>query len=229
MSLSFVNKSFMVRKTAIEMLQDRGYEGIDPGSNRHISDIAGDSLDIFRSEYQGNPLGWSFSCAHRSRVAQTGGNPSHKEVILVRNVRSFNREVVDTIRSDINERTSCQYDRLICIIHGDERSDPSAPTKTYVTAADKIRRTHGIVIETFLSTNLLINISKHVLVPRHVLLSREEKAAMAQQYKVTDAQIPIIEYADPMARYLGLLPGDVVIITRPSETAGKYVSYRICR
>jgi DNA-directed RNA polymerase subunit H (RpoH/RPB5) len=31
-----------------------------------------------------------------------------------------------------------------------------------------------------------------------------------------------------VARILGLLPGDIVKILRPSPSAGEYISYRIC-
>ena len=45
--------------------------------------------------------------------------------------------------------------------------------------------------------------------------------------KINDAGIPKILSTDPMAKYLGLKRGDIVKIIRDSETAGKYVTYRI--
>lgn len=86
----------------------------------------------------------------------------------------------------------------------------------------------GFLIEHFRDAELLVNITEHKLVPKHLPLSQDDKAALLKRYKLKESQLPRIQKSDPVARYYGLKQGDVVKIIRPSETAGKYITYRIC-
>ena len=82
-------------------------------------------------------------------------------------------------------------------------------------------------IEIFTLGELVVNITEHELVPKHLLLSPVEKEMLLKRYKIKEHQLPKILVTDPVARYLGLKRGDVVKIERVSETAGKYITYRI--
>ncbi|WLF79310.1 DNA-directed RNA polymerases II 24 kDa polypeptide (RNA polymerase II subunit 5) [Lodderomyces elongisporus] len=83
-------------------------------------------------------------------------------------------------------------------------------------------------IETFQETDLIVNITHHELVPKHIKLNREEKKELLERYRLKESQLPRIQREDPVARYLGLKRGEVVKIIRRSETSGRYASYRIC-
>ena len=70
------------------------------------------------------------------------------------------------------------------------------------------------------------NIFKHELVPKHEILPREEAKELLEKYRVKPYQLPHIRASDPAAIAIGARSGDILKITRKSQTAGKYVSYR---
>ena len=98
----------------------------------------------------------------------------------------------------------------------------------FARSAVKEMAMHGYKVEYFKDSELLVDITEHKLVPEHVVLTNNQKQELLSRYKLKPSQLPRIQLYDPIARYFGLKHHQVVKIIRPSETAGRYVTYRIC-
>jgi DNA-directed RNA polymerase subunit H (RpoH/RPB5) len=84
-------------------------------------------------------------------------------------------------------------------------------------------------LQIFLMKELMYNPMKHELVPKHKKISEEEvKKLMEDMNLKSKAQLPFIQRQDIIARWLGLQSGEIVRITRYTETSGKYYFYRCC-
>ena len=72
-----------------------------------------------------------------------------------------------------------------------------------------------------------VDVSKHVLIPKHVVLSQNEKADLLTRYNITVASLPRILTIDPAIVSLSAKEGDVIKIQRKSPTAGESTFYRV--
>jgi len=72
-----------------------------------------------------------------------------------------------------------------------------------------------------------VNILDHVLVPRHRILSTEEKEALLKKYDIKPSQLPKMLNSDPVAIAIGAKPGDIVEVVRKSPVAGETLAYRV--
>ena len=87
----------------------------------------------------------------------------------------------------------------------------------------------GILIVVQSIKRLQFNILDHVLVPPHRVLSKDEVDTVKTKYNIMDdAQFPDISRFDPVAQIIGIRPGQVCEIIRPSKTAISAYYYRIC-
>lgn len=70
------------------------------------------------------------------------------------------------------------------------------------------------------------SIFDHELVPKHILLSKEEAEQLLKTHKIKPYQLPKIKDTDPAVKALGAKPGDIIKIIRKSPTAGVAEYYR---
>ncbi len=76
---------------------------------------------------------------------------------------------------------------------------------------------------------LQFNILNHSLVPKHIILNNEEKDEFYKKYNImNDKQIPEISRFDPVSQVIGMIPGNICKIIRPSKTAITTNYYRLC-
>lgn len=68
--------------------------------------------------------------------------------------------------------------------------------------------------EYFYLEKLLINITKHKFVPKHIRLSEEERDKIVAQYNTGIENFPQILDTDPIARYYNFKPGELIKIER---------------
>jgi DNA-directed RNA polymerase subunit H len=68
---------------------------------------------------------------------------------------------------------------------------------------------------------------EHKMVPSHELVKEDELKKILSDYNIEKEQMPKIRESDPAARAIQANVGDVVRITRESQTAGKAIFYRL--
>lgn len=101
--------------------------------------------------------------------------------------------------------------------------------EAFHTAAMNALASKSLHVSFFQAHTIVNNPMEHVLVPKHELVPTTEHPELLAKGKMKKANLPLIKFhQDMIARVMGLLPGDIVKITRPSPSAGEYISYRVC-
>uniref|UniRef100_A0A915Q2X9 DNA-directed RNA polymerases I, II, and III subunit RPABC1 n=1 Tax=Setaria digitata TaxID=48799 RepID=A0A915Q2X9_9BILA len=200
-------KLWRVRKTIMQMCHDRGYlvtqEELDQ------------TLENFKETFGDKP-----SERHPSRNELTvlvahNDDPTDQMFVFFPEDSKIGIKTIKAICQQMQEQA---ITRAIIVVQAG--MTPSAK-QAIADMAPKY------TLEQFLEAELMVNITEHELVPEHVVMTNEEKNELLARYKLKDTQLPRIQQSDPVARYFGLRRGQVVKIIRPSETAGRYITYRL--
>lgn len=82
-------------------------------------------------------------------------------------------------------------------------------------------------IEIFKKIELMMNLVDHMYIPKHILLTDEEKNIFYKEYNVSNEQMQKISIFDPVSRYYNAKKNDIFRIIRSSDITGTTFSYRL--
>lgn len=133
--------------------------------------------------------------------------------------KTFGKKDLVNVREFINENYAKNDINVIIIL----QEKPTAQINKELTLEEYKN------FEFFLAKQLMINITKHVRVPKHEIVSKEELEKVLEKFQANINQLPKILSTDPVAKYYGMKPGDVCKIKRNSPMTGETYYYRLVR
>jgi DNA-directed RNA polymerase subunit H (RpoH/RPB5) len=209
------------RLTILDILESRGYDttayrNIAPAQILTLAEANSRSLDIFVPKRTEVAEGEIEAPCNRAVVAHFLTSS-----IKGRLAGSFRQEIYEPM--DPTGNNDIKEDDDLIVIMNEPYVDAFDKTSLEMWQQKKVRMVF------FHIKSLVVNPARHVLVPPHRKLTVKETTEVMQRLHVTSKlQLPTIKHFDIQSRVLGLIPGDVVEIMRPSPTAGVSGVLRVC-
>jgi len=195
---------YNIRKTVIEMLQDRNY--IIPASEViNFDDFSikfkNKNIDIFIDN------------------SQNEENNSKVYVYFHNENKTINKESLKNLLNKLIEEYNDENIKLIILLK--EKGNGSI----FKEITKEVYKN----VEIFMNKNMIFNITHHEFVPKHVILSKEEEDDVLNKYSTTKNKLPKILKNDPIAKYYGMKSNQVCKIIRKSPEVGDYIYYRLVK
>lgn len=212
---SLISQVYKSRNVILDLMEKQGYT---------ITDYNGFSVNEVNTMKLNNQLDMLLEKAD----SEATGEPDKKvkkiyiRYYLAKALRPNNlQEMIDDL---FNVEEILTKDDTLLIVVKDEINETLENVLKHIWETDKI----FIILQPL--KRLQFNILEHVLVPSHRVLTTEETIQIKKKYNIiNDEQFPIITRFDPAAQAIGIRPGEVCEIIRPSKTAIAAPYYRICQ
>ena len=207
-----ISSIYNSRKTVLDLMAKQGY---------NTNDYTNFSVSEVNSMKQNNQLDMLLETSDENVTPETPKKKIYIRYYLgVRPAPKNIQEMIDDLF--VLSETLQKTDTLFIIIKDE-------PNETLINELKHIWESEGIFIVIESIKRLQFNILDHVLVPPHTILKETEVDDIMKRYNITDKiQFPDISRFDPVARVIGLRPGQVCKIVRPSKTSIEANYYRIC-
>ncbi|KAG0434801.1 DNA-directed RNA polymerases I, II, and III subunit RPABC1 [Dictyocoela muelleri] len=215
--ISDVKKLWLMRQTIIEMLIDRGY---------NVKDYYLGETEFY-NKYSNLGDYSSLKMVVEKKKAVQNDNSDINNNNDDKNIKNDN----DALVVQISDEPKISLKSIKLIIDDLERQNIkkliliSEEGASY--SAQKVIDECNLEIDFFKIKELMFNVTKHILVPKHRIMSENEKIEYLNKRKISENELPKILKSDPVAKYFGARKGDVFEIERNSSTAGISYYYRI--
>ena len=210
-SSSIISSLYKSRKTVLQLMNNQGYSTEDY-ENFSINDV--------NSMFQNKQLDMLLE----KKEKESGDKINRKMYITYYLAKTLRPQSVQEIIDDLfNLEEVLTKDDTLMIIVKEDMND------TLINLLKHIWEQDGIFIVIQNIKRLQYNILEHNLVPQHRVLNKDEHSNIKEKYNIMDdGQFPEISRFDPVAQVIGVRPGQVCEIIRPSKSAIQSMYYRIC-
>jgi len=210
-SSSLISSIYKSRKTILELMNAQGYD-VDEYNNFSINEVN----TMFNNKQSDMLL--------KKKVDnESTGKPDkiYIRYYLGKGLRPQNvQEMIDDL---FNLEEILEKQDTLMIITKEDMNESLSILLKHIWEQDGIM----IVIQSI--KRLQTNILEHVLVPPHRVLSMDESNELKRKYNIeNNSQFPEISRFDAVSQVIGLRPGQICEIIRPSKTAITTKYYRIC-
>ena len=208
-----ISQIYQSRKIVLELMDKQGFD-VSGYSNFSVSEV-----NAMKQNNQLDMLLESKPSTIEGKNAD--GNKIYIRYYLAKTIRPANiNEMIDDLF--VLTETLKKSDTLYIIIKDNVN-------ETLINELKHIWERDGIFIIIENIKGLQFNILNHVLVPKHEVMKDNEVKDVMIKYNIVDKnKFPDISRFDPVSRAIGLRPGQVCHIIRPSKTAIESNYYRIC-
>jgi DNA-directed RNA polymerase subunit H (RpoH/RPB5) len=208
---SLISSVYKSRAILLELMKMQGY---------NIDEYEGFSVNEVNTMKLNNQLDMILE-KNKVSASEKRQSKIYIRYYLAKSLRPQNlQEMIDDLFNI--EEVLTKEDTLFIVVK-DEVNETLSNTIKHIWEQDGI----FIVIQNL--KRLQFNILKHALVPPHRVLSVVETLQIKKKYNImNDNQFPDISRFDPVAQAIGIRPGQVCEIIRPSKTAISAPYYRIC-
>lgn len=206
---NLISSIFKSRQTLVQLMEKQGYD---------VSEYEHNSMTETNAKYSNNQLDMLFDSSKDEDVK------IRKTYVNFHIDKALRPAYIHDIIEDLFnvEELLTKDDTLVLVTKDD-------PHDTIINALRHIWEKDGYFVIILNIKRLQYNILEHSIVPPHRIIKDNEIIDVKKRFNINKVtEFPDISRFDPIALAIGMRPGDICEIIRPSKTSITGVYYRIC-